>query len=301
MVAIILQQKMIGQQFADNVNVRKLVGVQTVGMRALERILENPGLHTDKVAVLVGGPDWPTSVLTGILRLKVAETLLGSTPCFLLIVPVVLAAACMSKATVDVARQEQWMCLAKTMLMLSALTQAAAMIVAGFYLHRIASEHYDELNVLRNEDKLVVAAVKKDQAWKMEYQKRAGWNQTPMYMRIILASGAAFMTLAAYLMIMPSWVRKQLGPMFDGPPFRHFTLSDKISDLPGGSLASLVNATGWIITGLLLLSTCCLCVHLLWGHWRMKDGLMEQPQEPEREPELSSLDSAGKDWVPDEK
>jgi len=288
MVAIILQQKMIGQHFADNVGIRKLVGVQTVGIRAVELILEKKGLHTDKVAVLVGGPDWPTSVLTGILRLRLAETLLGSTPCFLLIVPVVLAAFCMSKATVDVERQDQWMCLAHAMLMMSALTQAGAMIVAGFYLHRVANEHFSELSQLRNEDKEVLEAVKADQAWMLEYHKRAGWSQTPTYMRIILILGAVCMTIATYLMVMPSWMRNGLGPMFEGPPFRHFTLSDKISDLPGGSLASLVNGTGWIIIWLIVMSTCCLIVHYLWAHWRMRGVLAEVAHEPEMEPELSS-------------
>eukprot|EP00746_Dinoflagellata_sp_MGD_P005241 gnl/MRDRNA2_/MRDRNA2_110162_c0_seq1.p1 gnl/MRDRNA2_/MRDRNA2_110162_c0~~gnl/MRDRNA2_/MRDRNA2_110162_c0_seq1.p1 ORF type:complete len:974 (-),score=139.96 gnl/MRDRNA2_/MRDRNA2_110162_c0_seq1:87-3008(-) len=293
MVAIALQQKMIGEHFSSSVSIRKLVGVQTVGIRAVEHILEKKGLHTDKVAVLVGGPDWPTSVLTGILRLHLAETLLGSLPCLFLIIPVVLAATCMSKATVDVQRQEQWMCLAHAMLMFAALTQAAAMIVAGFYLHRVASEHFAELNQLRPEDMEVVEAVKRDRAWKQEYLTRAGWIQTPMYMRAVLVSGAMCMSFSAYLMVMPSWMRSGLGSMFQGPPFRPFTLSDKISDLPGGSLASLVNGTGWMILFLLVLCTCCLIAHRTWSNLRMrgvqKDQLTTAEQEPEGEPDQAEL------------
>lgn len=304
MVAIILQQKLIGEHWASNVSVRKMVGVQTVGIRAVEHILERKGLHTDKVAVLVGGPDWPTSVLTGILRLHLAETLLGSAPCFLLIIPVVLSATCMAKATVDVERQEQWMCLAQAMLMLSALTQAAAMIVAGFYLHRVANEHFAELNQIRSEDKEVVEAVKQDRALKSEYQKRAGWPSTPMYMRAVLVSGAMCMTLAAYLMVMPSCMRSGFGSTFGGPPFRHFTLSDKISDLPGGSLAAIVNGSGWVILSLLVVSSCCLIAHFFWGHLRMRGARKEQLtagiQEPEGEPDQSAAEGHESGRVPDE-
>ena len=45
----------------------------------------------DKVCILVGGPDWPTSVLTGILGLDVFEMLLGSCPILLLIAPTCMA------------------------------------------------------------------------------------------------------------------------------------------------------------------------------------------------------------------
>ena len=43
--------------------------------------------------VLCGGPDWPTSVLTGILRLDVKQMILGSTPFLLLNTPTVMAGA----------------------------------------------------------------------------------------------------------------------------------------------------------------------------------------------------------------
>merc|ERR1719410_1490439 len=89
--AIALEQKAIGEVFSENVAVKKIVQVHTPPVKALRHILQAPRLRADKVAVLVGGPDWPTSVLTGILRLRLSEMLLGSLPLVFLILPIVLA------------------------------------------------------------------------------------------------------------------------------------------------------------------------------------------------------------------
>ena len=64
-----MQQAGIGERMADNVNVKCLVGVNSISIKAIGYILSKPGLSVPKVAILCGGPDWPTSVLTGILKL----------------------------------------------------------------------------------------------------------------------------------------------------------------------------------------------------------------------------------------
>ena len=35
--------------------------------------LKRPGLDMGKVGILCGGPDWPTSVLTGLLKCKLSD------------------------------------------------------------------------------------------------------------------------------------------------------------------------------------------------------------------------------------
>ena len=40
------------------VAVRKLVGVNSISIRAIRKVLEVPGLSVAKVAILIGGPDW---------------------------------------------------------------------------------------------------------------------------------------------------------------------------------------------------------------------------------------------------
>ena len=55
------------------ISVRRFVGVNSVTIRAVKKILSKPGMSLEKVFILVGGPDWPTSVLTGILRLSLSQ------------------------------------------------------------------------------------------------------------------------------------------------------------------------------------------------------------------------------------
>ena len=45
-------------------------------IRAVERILKLQGLRLVKVAVLIGGPAWPTSVLCGILNVSLPSMVL---------------------------------------------------------------------------------------------------------------------------------------------------------------------------------------------------------------------------------
>ena len=54
-------------------------------------MLSKPGLSVAKVTILTGGPDWPTSVFCGILRVPISQTLLGTLPVTFLILPTVLA------------------------------------------------------------------------------------------------------------------------------------------------------------------------------------------------------------------
>jgi hypothetical protein len=49
--------------------------VNSVTIRAVKKILSKPGMSLEKVYILVGGPDWPTSVLTGILKLKLSQVM----------------------------------------------------------------------------------------------------------------------------------------------------------------------------------------------------------------------------------
>merc|ERR1719437_387673 len=90
--------KFIREPFAENVCIRKTVGTHDPMMKAAEWLLTQPGLTVPKVAVLVGGPDWPTAVLCAMLKVPVVSMLVGISPVIVLIVPVVLSAAYTLKA-----------------------------------------------------------------------------------------------------------------------------------------------------------------------------------------------------------
>ena len=93
--ACAVQQKVFGEQLGGYVAVRQLVAVNSDTTRAMRLILMEPGLSPPKVAILLGGPDWPTSVLCGILKLPLGSILFATLPIIVVIFPMVMAGAFM--------------------------------------------------------------------------------------------------------------------------------------------------------------------------------------------------------------
>merc|ERR1719215_1116475 len=85
--ACAVQQKLIGGLLHSSMWVRQTCGVHTPLMRTIERILQQPGFGLGKVMLLCGGPDWPTSVLAGILGASLFQCEIGTTPIIFAIVP----------------------------------------------------------------------------------------------------------------------------------------------------------------------------------------------------------------------
>jgi hypothetical protein len=128
--------------------------------QAIKVILSAPGLTLQKVSILCGGPDWPTSVLTGILRLQLSQMLIGSIPIFFLIAPCVLAGGFQNllvtceDGTVPVsdgtggrvlaeAGEEEgssmFASLATISLLFATLTQTGALLIAMYYIEQVCS------------------------------------------------------------------------------------------------------------------------------------------------------------------
>eukprot|EP00913_Durusdinium_trenchii_P013684 g12849.t1 len=80
LLACAMQQKLIGERLGKLTFIRAQVGINQPMIRALEAVLRKPGLSLGKVSILCGGPDWPTSVLAGILRLSLLECEIGTLP-----------------------------------------------------------------------------------------------------------------------------------------------------------------------------------------------------------------------------
>ena len=93
--ACAMQQVGFGSNLKKYVSVRSAVGINTDLMRAINVMMRQPGMTRGKVATLAGGPDWPTSVLMGILGQRLAPMVLGTTPVILLVAPLTAAGAFM--------------------------------------------------------------------------------------------------------------------------------------------------------------------------------------------------------------
>eukprot|EP00929_Paragymnodinium_shiwhaense_P115029 TRINITY_DN8361_c0_g2_i1.p1 TRINITY_DN8361_c0_g2~~TRINITY_DN8361_c0_g2_i1.p1 ORF type:complete len:1189 (-),score=282.38 TRINITY_DN8361_c0_g2_i1:94-3510(-) len=166
--AVVGQQKGIGEMMGSNVAIQQAVGVHTPTIKAIEKILQQPGMSIKKVCILCGGPDWPTSVLTGILKLSCPQMLLGTVPCFFLILPCVLAGAALSNPDVK--------SMAPLFMMAAAGTQGGMGMAAMAFVAAAQEKYADELSKVRPEHEVLIqqseeaakatARLKRALAWK---------------------------------------------------------------------------------------------------------------------------------------
>eukprot|EP00937_MAST-01D_sp_MAST-1D-sp2_P000257 g257.t1 len=199
LAAIAVQQKGIGGRMAHNVKVRQAVQINSVMIRSIKVILQRPGLSPAKVAILCGGPDWPTSVLTGILGLSLPQMLCGSAPVVLVLAPTVLAGGFQLE-------KDKYESLATLTIALAALVQMVAGFASFYFVQRVMRERHDELKNFRDDDPVVAALDDKVAALDAEleqrkevYKAQTDWLVLPRGTKalLVLAWFAAF--VAVYL------------------------------------------------------------------------------------------------------
>lgn len=268
LMAIVMQQKCIGEQLGSYITVRKLVSINSISIRAIKKILSEPGMHISKVAILVGGPDWPTSVLTGILGLNVFEMLLGSLPVMLLIIPT----ACAGGFQLKKAESETWSSVANVALAIAAFVQGVALAAALYYIDQVATLHHDELCDPANDD-LEVKALEAAESERQEHYKHlTDWNRPkfPWLVKVLLvvsAFCAGFSTYTFYL--------------FSEDCFQTFNVTDKISCLRvesdreyeyclSGNALNLVKPLGWVATLVYTISLLGMYAFFKWADHEMK-------------------------------
>lgn len=149
--ACAVQQKLIGECLGTRTKVPRLVGVHKPFVRAVERVLKTPGLSVGKSAVLCGGPDWPTSVLAGMLRVPLWEALVGTIPVMGSLVPMALLGAFIAKAVDDESGHYKR---AQDMMSLLTIVTSAFFWGASFWSIQDQYEHhYESLIASRPEHK----------------------------------------------------------------------------------------------------------------------------------------------------
>ena len=165
LLACTLQQKAIGVPLSGKVYIRQLVGMNSGLIRTMRLVLGQRGLNIAKVAILVGGPDWPTSVLCGIMDLGLFQILLGTLPVFFLIVPTVLAGTfvwmsglqmCSEKDVLDVEeacdyfdaspKYDYATTLSAIFMTGAGLVQSGSMVVATVYLEAAVRTRGEEVS-----------------------------------------------------------------------------------------------------------------------------------------------------------
>jgi len=142
LVACALQQKGIGGLMGKSAAVRQQIGVHTVGVRCIEAVLKEPGFTIGKVAILCGGPDWPTSVTAGILNLSLIQCEIGTLPIIGFIAPCSLSGSFYLKK----AESEMWSKSAQMMVVASVFINLVLWAVAAWAIQGQLEKNHDEVS-----------------------------------------------------------------------------------------------------------------------------------------------------------
>jgi len=208
-------QYMIGYFLGKSIKVQQLIGVDTVPTRAIEHVLKSRGLNPGKVALLVGGPDWPTSVTCGIVGVNIPQMCLGTLPVVTLLAPCVLAGACMGR--VKPGEDSSWTMLANGFTAFAAVVNMGSFAFAVRAVSTVIQNHGEELAKPRPEHEAVSELTRREQAMVDCYNNTIRWESISTFWKAILLAGACGTTLCNMVFI-------GLAEMC----FRTFAISSKI-------------------------------------------------------------------------
>jgi len=253
-----LQQKGIGQNLSHFVKVRQFVGINSTLMKAMRLVLSKDGLSVPKVAILVGGPDWPTSVLCGIMRLSLPQILLGTVPIIFLIVPTCLTGALLYMASVTIENTSNpefpWAATVSTITAsATAIVQFGSMIVAAYYLEQTARKRGDDVLAIPD-DRAVKEADDKTAQLKRCYRDATRWDVVPVAAKLLLLAALGCILVSSYMV-----------QIFSSRCFVPHTLTDSIEDNLDGNILHLFLPMGWVAVSLFCISLMFLYLFESWG------------------------------------
>jgi hypothetical protein len=214
---------MIGFGLGKSVKIQQQVGVDKVFIRAVQQILEQRGLTLSKVAVLVGGPDWPTSVLCGILRLNLLSILFGTCPVIFVSTPVVLSGAFMAGPSDNQGDNDQdagiWETLTPVMIGVAAIGQLASAVVAVYYIQEVVFSNGVELAKPRKEHEPVARLTRAEQDYIQAYNEVLSWQKLPRSHKLPLLASSLGLMISNFVFV-----------FMDEACFREFKVNKKIGD-----------------------------------------------------------------------
>jgi hypothetical protein len=171
--------------------------VDKVFTRAIEKILKVRGLSIGKVAVLVGGPDWPTSVTCGILKLNIPQMLLGTAPVFFVSSPCVMAGAFLSQTTSGV--DSMYSALANTFIGLMGLGQMSCGFLAVQNVTMVIDRDSEELAEHR-EEHAAVENLSREKERKAEiYVLATKWSNLGCWRKSIILAATACQLMSGFI------------------------------------------------------------------------------------------------------
>jgi len=268
LAAITMQMKLIGAPLATNVTVKKMIGVQTPVMKAVRHVLGQP-FTFDKVCILVTGPDWPVSVLTGVLDLKLLPMLLGSLPVIVLVAPAVVSGAFMVRYSATVEAEEMNASIASMSMLATVVLQGSAFVLfcvrAGSMTERFQAQLASGDWEVDPQEPEVLDQIRKDEDEAKQREAVVKWEFLPGWLQATLVLTSIALSVQMYMLLLPFL-----------EPFVPFTVVDHIEDLPGGTALGVVRWPGWAAIGCWAAGVLALFVYDKWAGYAVlqckKDG-----------------------------
>ena len=263
LLACTVQQKLIGESLSKSISVRKMTQINSTVIKAMRLILAQPGMGIDKVCILVGGPDWPTSVLCGIMGLDLLPVLAGTVPVMILILPTVLTGSFTYMVGLKTEDGEMEFpsapVLATVFAAITAVVQFAAMILAAYYLEQTTSQRADELEAIEI-DKEVAELEKGEVEFYNCYTRVTQWEVVPWAAKLTLYASFGCMVTCCYMV-----------QLFSNACFADYQLTYTIEEHLGGNWLNLVKPTGWYAILLFFVSGAFLSGFVIWANVSQTD------------------------------
>mmetsp|Transcript_27450 Transcript_27450/g.32013 ORF Transcript_27450/g.32013 Transcript_27450/m.32013 type:complete len:861 (-) Transcript_27450:1289-3871(-) len=258
LLACTLQQKLIGGMLQHSVSVRQFVGVNSPLIRSMKLVLAEPGMGLAKVSILVGGPDWPTSVLCGIMDLPLAPILFGTLPIIFLIIPTLLTGSFIYLADLRDENGQPEFAWASTLgtvfAAVTAFVQFGSMVVAAYFLEQVVSNRADELEAIPIDEEVRIAD-EKDEERKNAYHEVSRWETLPILAKIIMLLSLTCMITTCYMV-----------QLFSSHCFVEYQLTYTIDMHLVGDWRNLVKPLGVVSNYLLLASVVFLQMFTCWAN-----------------------------------
>jgi hypothetical protein len=248
-------QYMLGRAAGSYVKVQQFVGVDKVPTRAMEQVLNTPGFKVGKISLLVAGPDFPVSMLCGILKLNIPMMLCGTLPVIVVsIIPQTLVGALLTK---DGGDSGIWSMLSTGVTAFAALFQAAATFVYIFSIMRTIEKDGEKLAVKRPEHQAVADLTAKEEDYVQAYAHCTTWNDTSfddhlkVHNKLLVFSSVVCFLLAGTIMCADFVMSEKYC-------FRSFSITNRIGDSYdndglNNNAWNLVMTAGWVALGFVVL------------------------------------------------
>jgi len=285
LVACTMQQKLIGENLARYPAIRRAVQINSPVMRAIKLMMSRPGITVAKVVTLVGGPDWPTSVMMGLMGMPLAPILLGTTPIVALIAPLAFSGGFMTRGP-----QAPYPALMNVALSLSTMTQGFTMLKMAQIIEKTTFECKDEIRQMPYDDEVLIldrSSAEHEELVAEIVHWRSG--EVPPAVKRHLIVGALLMVTSYQIQL-----------MLGASCFRDFSLypdyDTQLRDELGGKLISFTNAAtlGLVMPlGWLSLAAACVATFLFHLSSRWATRYVREQERTGRKPKKMTVAGGG--------